>query len=164
MSQLLGGWAGNALLLANEDRAQPPEYSTAYQSQYAGFDERILWPTRGALTGVGGGTSFSGSVGLMAYPQVWDWSSLAQQAAGQGVRLMSISGFTQNSAGAVLGNCIVKLFLTAGDIELGTTISNSVTGAFTVTSYTDSATCYIVAYLAGSPDVTGATVNTLQVT
>lgn len=72
-----------------------------------------------------------------------------------------ITGITKDSTGAVLGNCIVDWFNTANDALLGTTTSD-VNGAFEFrTAGQPPNAYYLVAYKAGAPDVTGATVNTL---
>jgi hypothetical protein len=70
-----------------------------------------------------------------------------------------ISGITKDSAGATLGNCIVDLIRTNGDLFAHTTTSDA-SGNFTIYP-TVTGPFYIVAYKAGSPDVAGTTVNTL---
>jgi len=72
----------------------------------------------------------------------------------------SIPGVTRDSAGAPLGNCVVHLFETSTDTELAQTISDGA-GAFTFSIGSNAGFFYIVAYLVGSPDVAGTTVNTL---
>jgi hypothetical protein len=77
-------------------------------------------------------------------------------------RIAMVSGVTRDSSGAVLGNCVVELYETASDIALFKTTSDASTGAFTFTCARFSpATHYLVAYLAGSPDTAGTSVNTL---
>ena len=70
-----------------------------------------------------------------------------------------ITGVSRDSAGAVLGNCVVDLFLTANDQFLMTRTSDA-SGNF---SFPNPGTgpFYIVAYKVGSPDKAGTTVNTL---
>lgn len=76
-------------------------------------------------------------------------------------RISSITGITRDSAGAVLGNCVVELFETATDFRLQRVTSDA-NGIFTFTAAKFSpSTHYIVAYKAGSPDVAGTTLNTL---
>lgn len=70
-----------------------------------------------------------------------------------------LTGTTRDSSGATLGNCTVHLFNSA-DQEIAETISDG-SGAFTFTADANSGTFYLVAYLAGSPDVAGTTKNTL---
>ena len=70
-----------------------------------------------------------------------------------------ITGVTKDSTGAPLGNCVVHLFRTSDDALMYQTTSDG-SGNFVFTCGLDS--YYIVAYLPGSPDVAGVTLNTLQ--
>lgn len=73
-----------------------------------------------------------------------------------------ISGVTRDSAGAILGGCVVELYQTLTDLPLQKVTSDATTGAFTFTAARYAPTThYIVAYKAGSPDVAGTTLNTL---
>lgn len=72
-----------------------------------------------------------------------------------------LSGVTRNSTGAPLGLCVVKLFEAATDIEVGQTTSDGA-GAFSFSLGNNAGFFYIVAYKAGSPDVAGTSVNTLN--
>ncbi len=72
---------------------------------------------------------------------------------------LKFTGITRDVAGAALGSCVVQLFRTSDDLLMDQQTSDLL-GNYTVYSY-DNAQHYIIAYLAGSPDVTGATVNTL---
>jgi hypothetical protein len=70
-----------------------------------------------------------------------------------------ITGTTKDSTGAALGLCAVHLFQTGYDILSGTTTSDA-SGNFRF--YVNPLwTYYVVAYLPGSPDVAGTTINTL---
>jgi hypothetical protein len=72
---------------------------------------------------------------------------------------LSVRGVTRDNVGAPLGTCALHLFLTADDTEqaIGTSRSD---GYFAV--YPSSVgPFYLVAYKVGSPDATGATLNTL---
>lgn len=75
-----------------------------------------------------------------------------------------ISGITKDSSGSVLGSCTVTLFRTIDGLLVDQVISDASTGAYQFSSASASYLYYIVAYLAGSPDVAGTTVNTLTVT
>ncbi len=70
-----------------------------------------------------------------------------------------ISGVTRDSAGNALANCTVELFYTSTNALAATTQSDA-SGNYSF-SIGSSLACYIVAYLAGAPDVSGTTVNTL---
>ena len=74
-----------------------------------------------------------------------------------------IDGVTRDSAGAILGSCVVKLFRTSDDTLAGTTTSDATTGAYLFYAALGR-TYYVVAYKAGSPDLAGTTVNTTVVT
>lgn len=73
---------------------------------------------------------------------------------------MLITGVTKDSVGIVLGSCEVTLYQTIDDVKVQSTISDPVTGAYTLVA-SPAISYYIVAYKAGSPDVAGTTVNTL---
>ena len=75
-------------------------------------------------------------------------------------RLWVVSGITRDKDGVALGSCTVHLFQTQGDLELAETISDAV-GAFSFSLSGNANPCYLVAYLAGSPDVVGSSVTTL---
>ena len=72
----------------------------------------------------------------------------------------SISGVTKDSTGAALGGVAVHQFDNSMDSLVSVVVSdangNYITPASPTTTY------YLVAYKAGSPDVTGATLNTLK--
>lgn len=70
-----------------------------------------------------------------------------------------ISGVTKDSVGNPLGTCVVHLFRTSDDLKLGSTVSDG-SGVFSLPAPLNIA-CYLTAYLAGSPDVEGTSVNTL---
>lgn len=66
---------------------------------------------------------------------------------------------TKDSTGTPLPACVVKAFATPTDAEVDQAVSDS-SAAYEISVYTD-AQHYVVAYLAGSPDRAGTTVNTL---
>lgn len=66
---------------------------------------------------------------------------------------------TKDEAGADLPGATVKAFLTASDLEVAEVVSNA-SAEYEIYVYTD-ANHYIVAYLAGSPDKAGTSLNTL---
>lgn len=86
-------------------------------------------------------------------------SAFGWETAAVGEKSLLISGVTRDQGGAPLGLCAVHLFRTSDDAEIAQTTS-AANGSFSFAAATGVA-YYIVAYLAGSPDVTGATVNTL---
>lgn len=70
-----------------------------------------------------------------------------------------ISGITRNAASAPLAGVTVDLFDTATNQLVLSTVSDA--GGNYTFNVTGQHTFYAVAYLAGSPDVAGTTVNTL---
>src|SRR5215217_4175737 len=89
------------------------------------------------------------------------WPYIIQRGHEQESRYI-ISGITRDSAGAILGGCTVDLYEAATSLRRGSTISDLVTGYWEVEVAGDrSLTFFARAYLAGSPDVAGTTVNTL---
>lgn len=70
-----------------------------------------------------------------------------------------ISGVTRDNAGNPLANCTVRLYRTANDSVAAVVVSDG-SGNFSIAS-SPALAHYIVAYLPGSPDVAGTTLNTL---
>lgn len=70
-----------------------------------------------------------------------------------------ITGITRDSTGAALGNCTVEALETGTDLKIAMTVSNA-NGLYSLDVEGDRS-YYLVAYKAGSPDVSGTTVNTL---
>jgi hypothetical protein len=80
-------------------------------------------------------------------------------------RNLRITGVTYDASGNRLGSCTVEVFETDTNQCVDKQVSDG-SGNYMVQipvglNQTQTATWYIVAYLAGSPDVAGTTVNTL---
>ncbi len=71
-----------------------------------------------------------------------------------------INGQTLASNGAVLTGVLVEGFLTSNNMFVGSVFSNSL-GNYTLPTIFASNTHYLIAYMSGSPDIAGTTVNTL---
>ena len=71
----------------------------------------------------------------------------------------TLSGVTRDSAGSVLASAVVKVFGTKDDLLKAQTTSDG-SGNYSVT-LGDNQSVYVVAYKAGSPDVSGTSLNTL---
>lgn len=71
----------------------------------------------------------------------------------------AITGVTKDSAGAVLANCVVVAFRTSDDSVAARGTSDA-SGNYRLDA-SPAIAHYVVAYKAGAPDVTGATVNTV---
>ena len=118
-------------------------------------------------TGVGPvrAPGFVGRLGVIARPVVAVGRAVTKRnpvevvISGVPVAKWAIQGVTRNGSGVALGGCTVHVFLSSTDAEQGITVSD-VSGNYSV-SVQPSASHYCVAYLAGSPDVAGTTVNTL---
>lgn len=67
-----------------------------------------------------------------------------------------VSGVTRDANDAALGNCIVHCFATDDDRELGQTVSDG-SGNFSIQIASNGWACYLVAYLAGTPNRAGTT-------
>ena len=74
--------------------------------------------------------------------------------------LRTITGTTRDSTGAALANCDVKL-VRARDNAIVDEVTSGADGSFTFQTASPHETYFLVAYLVGSPDVAGTTVNTL---
>ena len=74
-----------------------------------------------------------------------------------------ITGTTRDSTGAALANCSVDVFNSSTNQLVAVTTSDA-NGLFTVTATVPPTAFYLVAYLVGSPDVAGTTVNTITAT
>ena len=72
-----------------------------------------------------------------------------------------LSGVTRDSTGAPLGGCTVHLFYASNDQFISAQISDPTTGAFTFQIGNNAGPFYVTAYLAGTPDVAGTSLNTL---
>ena len=73
----------------------------------------------------------------------------------------TLSGVTKDSTGAILGSCVVNVFRTSDNLFIGTTTSDSVTGAYSY-SGVGQQDHFEVSYKAGATDVAGTTKNNLR--
>lgn len=71
-----------------------------------------------------------------------------------------ISGVTKDGSGVALPGCTVVVYTTVDDMPRGSTVSDS-SGNYSISVDGNAQTRYCVAYLAGSPDRAGTTVDTL---
>lgn len=74
--------------------------------------------------------------------------------------ILKICGVTRDANNSPLSGCTVHLFRTRDDVEVDQTISDG-SGNFAFVTASPGESYYVTAYLAGSPDVAGVTVNTL---
>lgn len=108
-------------------------------------------------TGVGQGTTNSGWTESRAHHNAGAHFSSARNWVKQ--RWM-LSGYTRDSAGAILSGCTVTLFTTVDNMPIETTVSDG-SGAYSFNVNGNSQLRFAVSYKAGAPDVTGATLNNL---
>lgn len=103
-----------------------------------------------------------GSPGIVALPAVnatvGNFPRFRSQPLAQ--KNPTITGVTRDSSGFPLGTCAVRCFRTADDRFMAETTSDG-SGNFTIFA-TGTGPFYLVAYKAGTTDVAGTTVNTLQ--
>lgn len=140
----------------NTDDLQPPDYKLLggnFVSQAPMDHADILWPRSHSL----GASCLGGGPILNPDPaaQAWEWNVYTTGSRHRGV----FTGVTLNSSGAPLGGCTVMLFNTATGLLVDTQTSDSA-GNYKVTDPNNVA-CFIVAYLPGSPDVAGTTIDEL---
>lgn len=152
----LGNGAG--VLAPPDERSWPDHHRwSVYGIKAAApWTNGVLWPSS-RFGGVGDsvlmGQSSDGS------GRWGDYQSGSSFEGSGGQQAKKLIGTTRDSAGAVLGSCVVHAFLTASDLETGQAVSDTA-GYFEVpVPYTGAH--YLVAYKPGSPAVAGSTVNTL---
>jgi hypothetical protein len=90
------------------------------------------------------------------------WSPWQKALRGNG-SVKFIMGQCKDESGASISGATVQGFVTASDLYVGETTSNS-QGYYQLGTPYPATNHYLVAYKAGSPDVSGTTVNTLQPT
>lgn len=74
--------------------------------------------------------------------------------------VFTLSGVTRDSAGAALGLCTVKVFITGSDAKEFETTS-SAAGAWSINVGASKGPYYVVAYKSGAPVLAGTSINTL---
>lgn len=134
-----------------DQRIQPPDYISTGVEQliHLSIDQipDMLWPR-----------SHQFGAPLLnpdPYAQSWEVNVLS---TGSRHRLV-FTGVTLNASGAPLGGCTVQLFNTATGAIVDTQVSDSA-GNYKV-SDPNGVPCFLVAYLPGSPDVAGTTIDEL---
>ena len=142
----------------NDDRLQPPEYKTLggdFVSTTPMYHADILWPrsrNQGAAAALSG---VSGMLNPDSAAQAWEWNVYTTGSRHR----MVFTGQTLNAAGSPLGGCTVQLFNTATGLLVDTQTSDA-GGNYKVTDPNNVA-CFMIAYLPGSPDIAGTTIDEL---
>ncbi len=139
----------------NDDVLQPVDYRTTLPQTRDGIDRftDVLW-TRTSfpsqVTNVG-----NGFPGLDSAHQLWEWNF---PPTGCAVRKV-VSGTVKDSNGAAVSGATVYLFNTATGALVDTQTSDA-DGSYRCGDPNNVAS-FAVGYKTGSPDTTGATVNTV---
>lgn len=145
----------------NDDRLCPPEYKTLgtnFVSQIPMDHADILWPRSQGMNGcvmVGGG----GGAGLCnpdPAAQEWEWNVYTTGGRHRTV----FTGQVINSSGSTVSGATVMLFNTATGLLVDTQTSDA--GGNYRCSDPNAVACFLVAYLAGSPDTCGTTIDELS--
>jgi hypothetical protein len=142
----------------NEDRLQSSDYKLSSFDVASGtpmIHADVLWPRS---QNVGATAAMSGVSGMLnpdSAAQAWEWNVYATGSRHR----MVFTGQTLNSSGNPIGGCTVQLFNTATGLLVDTQTSDS-SGNYKVTDPNNVA-CFMVAYLPGSPDVAGTTIDEL---
>jgi hypothetical protein len=163
-----GGWSAipGALQPAYEERWAEPKWSWQARAPKTWKDRNrfvSLW-SFGCCTegGLGSGQDGSGPVGR-SLPTASGYEPFS--CDGEGTQSLNFfRGTCKDNSAVAVANAIVQAFRTDTDAFLGQVQGNN-DGTYTLGVELGKATaCYLVAYKAGSPDITGATVNTLLAT
>ena len=161
MSALLGTAAEQVIgfnVGINDESLHSPEYKTLggnFVSQTPMDHADILWPRSQRLTILQPAGGNGGMFNPDHAAQAWEWNVYTTGSRHR----MVFTGQTLNASGAPLGGCTVQLYNTATGLLVDTQVSDS-GGNYKVTDPNNVA-CFIVAYLLGSPDVAGTTIDEL---
>jgi hypothetical protein len=157
MSALLGGSSGvrlgfpdrNDMRLWPNDM-QPFEPMGLVLGQW---EDGFLWP-RSRLIGDPGNPNVDALL-------TGKWTSSVNEGGTQ--TRLRFRGVVRDAAGNALSSGVVHLILTSGDVFVQQANADAA-GGFEAMSQFASTNHYLVGYKAGSPDIAGTTVNTLQPT
>jgi hypothetical protein len=162
LSNLIGTTAYVAGFVANtvtynDDRLQPREYKTLGVSDFIAHDRMdfadILWPRSQGISGCA--ESQVPLINPDSAAQMWEWNVHATGGRHRAV----FTGVTLSATSGPIGGVTVNLYNTATGLLVDTQVSDS-GGNFKVTD-PNGVQCYMVAYLPGSPDICGTTINEL---
>lgn len=152
MSQFIGNAQAQIRLEANDTRNNMQSFQTVHVTEGGrreSFDSP-WWPGSGLL-----GLSDS----IVLEPSQY-WYEMPEITRGTNSRY-GIAGVTRDANGSAIVSCTVKLFKTSTDELVSRIVSDANNGSYLLSTPYYPDTHYIVAYKAGSPDIAGATVNTL---
>lgn len=135
----------NTILRRSDERNREKEYRS--ETQNFSWQEGVLWR----------GSSLQGMDQTIFAPPT-RFENNPDDVLG-GAQFKKIIGITRDASGAPLGSCTVQGFLTSDDSYQGQCTSDA--GGYFEFCTKQTGAHYLVAYRTGSPDVTGATANTL---
>ena len=150
MSGLLGGLNVNfaaVMLQAADERASAPwqQWSGGGRNaQVRPWEDGMLWPRSRMSCGdpTAGITLFGNDSSDAAR-----WGAWVEETGNQG--MLRFRGITRDATGALLGNVVLDLFLTATDVKVGTVTSDA-NGYFELPNTDIGQNHYFVAYKTGS--------------
>jgi len=147
--------------VGNNWRGQPADWipvqeEGVHTGSQAPFTDALLWPSPRFMSGDPGTplAPFSEDAVQMNRYGVYTAQDSGIMSA------KKITGITRDSAGNPLGSCIVQGFITSTDTFVGQVTSDS-GGYYELPTIYPSTQHYLVAYKPGSPDVAGASLNTI---
>lgn len=170
MSSGLGGvmnsvMAGFAMWIPDEDRGPLYTGRYAWSYQLRGASKwalqnfhTSLWPSSAMLGGDASAPLCTSSGGTP--PQSGDYEDWQGYYNGTW-RPYFLNGQTQLVGGTPAAST-VRAFLTATDVEVSAPVGTDASGNYAIPTNFIGQNHYCVAYLTGSPDLAGTTVNTLQ--
>lgn len=116
----------------------------------------VLW-SGSSFLGMAGGGTFGLSADDMSEPaRTWDID--LRYTGGQQAKVLV--GTTRDSSGNIVGNAIVRGFVTSTNQFVGQVTSDS-TGWYSLPSFYGAVAHYLVAFKIGSPDIAGVSDNNL---
>jgi hypothetical protein len=158
LSALLGSAVGQSIGINagfNDESLQYPDYKTLggnFVSQIPMDHADVLWPRSQGLSDCCG---VPGLLNPDPAAQAWEWNVFTTGSRHRKV----FTGQTIAAGGGALAGCTVMLFNTATGLLVDTTTSDSA-GNYKLTD-PNNVNCFVVAYLPGSPDIAGTTIDTL---
>jgi hypothetical protein len=157
LHQTMRTWQG---CIEKDDTVVEPSTQYGYREvQRWDVEMYHLWPNSRWLN-LGDATSDPNCPAILSLEDYWEWPAMNDLKSGKRWRqLYHVSGQCKDSGGNSLGPCIVDLFKTSDDTKVDTCVTDD-SGNYRVYA-TENVAHYCVAYKTGSPDVAGATVNTL---
>ena len=135
-----------------DDLVQPPTIigrQWEEEREFQGYTSP-WWPRAGGLLG-----DAAGDVNLLTQPAWWGEAWHQGGASGR----LAFVGYTRDYAGAPVGGCTVRCFVTSSN-ELVSVVTSDANGYYIATTPYYGGH-YLVCHKAGAPEIAGATISTL---